>query len=367
MSNGAYTECYLIYCALTATTHFVEEESPHQAGDESLHQAEEESHPIYRERSPSNLPRSHIPSSQPQKKAKTVTDLTAVQADDLASWIEMNVLIYNKKLNTYKDARKKDALWEFKAASMDKDVDILKTWYRSIRTRYTRLVHRKSGDGASELTERDRWTLQNVAWLRVHVVEVKKKTTVSMKEKLAGEAFTEDVDADPTQPKQKLKPPLRLEPLSRRSSASSTNKASQEEERLLSNIATRGKQSIVFQTKVLEMRASPKATERTAYADWTKEVMVSLHLSLWLKFQRECTNLLYTYQEKSGELLHPVAQQQRNPAQQLQYRPQQQQYQANPRIFSGTSSTSAMWQPPLQQWPTTVRQNMYVWGSQSPV
>ena len=96
----------------------------------------------------------------------------------MASWLEVNDIIYNKKVNAYKDFRKKDALWESKAASMDND--ILKTWYRSIRTRYTRLVHRKSGDGASDLTERDRWILQNFAWLRVHVVEVHKKTTVSV-------------------------------------------------------------------------------------------------------------------------------------------------------------------------------------------
>ena len=98
----------------------------------------------------------------------------------MASWLEANELIYNKKINAYKDFRKKDALWEGKAANMDKDVAILKTWYRSIYTRYTRLVHKKSGDGASEFTERDRWIIQNFAWLKPHVFEVKKKTTVSV-------------------------------------------------------------------------------------------------------------------------------------------------------------------------------------------
>lgn len=98
----------------------------------------------------------------------------------MASWLEVNDHIYIKKLNVYKEFKKKDALWESKAVVMDKDVDILKTWYRSIRTRFTRLMHRKSGDGSGELTERGRWILKNFAWLRVHVVEVKKKTTVSV-------------------------------------------------------------------------------------------------------------------------------------------------------------------------------------------
>ena len=191
-----------------------------------------------------------------------------------------------------------------------------------------------------------------------------------MKDKIAAAASVEDVNddqsQDPTETETETTSRQRLEHLSRRSSASSTKKAIQEEERLLSNIATRGEQSVDFQTKVLEMLAPPKATERTAYADWVKEVMLSLHPSLWLKFQRECTNLLYTYQEKSEELLHPVAQQQHYPAQQLQYSAQQEQYQAYPSTSSGTSS-SALWQPPPQQWPATVQQNMSVWGSQNPV
>ena len=52
-----------------------------------------------------------------------------------------------------------------------------------------------------------------------------------------------------------------------------------------------------------------KGMERTAYVDWAKEVMIGLHPSLWLKFQREYLNLLYTYQEKSAQLLNSVTQQ----------------------------------------------------------
>ena len=77
-----------------------------------------------------------------------------------------NELLYNKKLNAYKNYSKKDVLWESKAATMEEDVQMLKTWYRSIRTRFTRLMHKKSGDRASEMTERDRWICANFGWLK---------------------------------------------------------------------------------------------------------------------------------------------------------------------------------------------------------
>ena len=122
------------------------EEKQQQAEQEppSMVTSEETSQPSSRSSS-----RPQSPSVWPSKKAKTFTDLTTNQEDDMASWLEVNELIYNKKLNAYKDFRKKDILWELKAAELDKDTAVLKTWYRSIRTRYTRLVHMKSGDVAS--------------------------------------------------------------------------------------------------------------------------------------------------------------------------------------------------------------------------
>lgn len=189
--------------------------------------------------------------------------------------------------------------------------------------------------------------------------------SLQMRDKISAASSVEDVNDELEKPPEaETTSRQRLEPLP---SVSNNKKAIQEEERLLSNIANRGEQSMAFQTKVLEMLAPQKTTERTAYANWTKEVMVNLHPSLWLKFRRECTNLLYTYQEKSEELLHPVASEQVFPVPQLQYSAQQQQCQAFPGTSSGTASTSAMWQPPPQQWPTTVQQNTSVWGSQNPV
>jgi len=132
-----------------------------------------------------------------------------------------------------------------------------------------------------------------------------------MKEKISAssslEGVNDDVESeDPIETNSERSTPLRLAPLPMKA----TRAAHDDEEWLLRAMETREKQSMAFQTKVMEMLAPSKSTDRTAYADRAKEVMVSFHPSLWLKFRRECNNLLYTYHETSEELFQTIAQQQ---------------------------------------------------------
>lgn len=82
--------------------------------------------------------------NQPQKKAKTTTERTVEQEEYIwhhgLRWTTSSI---TQSEPPTKISEKKDSLWEFKAADMDKDLDILKTWYRFIRSRCTSLVHRK--------------------------------------------------------------------------------------------------------------------------------------------------------------------------------------------------------------------------------
>lgn len=64
-----------------------------------------------REGSLSNPSTSHVLLTQPQKKAKTTTDLTVTQEENMASWLEVNNLIYNKKRNAYRFLSKKKMLF----------------------------------------------------------------------------------------------------------------------------------------------------------------------------------------------------------------------------------------------------------------
>lgn len=48
-------------------------------------------------------------------------------------------------------------------------VALLMTWYSSMRTRYGKLVKMKSGDGATERTDRDRFIATHFAFLKNHI------------------------------------------------------------------------------------------------------------------------------------------------------------------------------------------------------
>lgn len=120
--------------------------------------------------------------AQPKKKCrpKKTTDLSPAEEEDMAEWLMGNTIFYNKKLACYKNKERKEFLWAEKAREMDRSVDILQIWYRSIRTRYTRLLKKKSGEEAPEFTERDQWILTKMDFLRGHIYAVRKRPLVSV-------------------------------------------------------------------------------------------------------------------------------------------------------------------------------------------
>lgn len=111
------------------------------------------------------------------------TDLTEDQEQAMVKWLSTHPILYNKKLKGYKETQKKEYLWREQANLLGKDVEIIKTWYSSIRTRYGRLKKTRSGapdEELTELTERDSWILCEFSFLQPHIIEVKKRTTVSV-------------------------------------------------------------------------------------------------------------------------------------------------------------------------------------------
>ncbi|XP_014662275.1 PREDICTED: uncharacterized protein LOC106805259 isoform X2 [Priapulus caudatus] len=254
---------------------------------------------------------SHLPKA---KKAKKMTDLTLAEEEAMAEWIQENECLYNKKMSSYKDKQRKDKMWDDKAAEMGKTNEILPIWYRSLRTRYGRLLKKKSGQGATELTERDQWVLTRFSFLKTHIYEVQRRTVIKAAAAAAALGYAWDTEEareagdDDVEEVQPVQP-----------STAGTSDVPIILDLLLAGITERGQQSLDLQQQMLEMLKPPvRVTQRTTYADWTKSVMEDLDPSLWRRFQVDHTQLLYRYLDMSDEINSAAAAQHAGVIQQQQ-------------------------------------------------
>ena len=122
--------------------------------------------------------------SEKSKKTKVCCSLTKMEEQNMVEWLEENPIIYNKKLKTFKDTKKKEYLWREKAAEFGKVPAELKIWYTSLRTRFGRLKKKKSRHEDKEMTERDEWVYNHFQFLTPHVHEVQPRTLVSLSNEL---------------------------------------------------------------------------------------------------------------------------------------------------------------------------------------
>ena len=114
------------------------------------------------------------------KRSKVIGTLSDEEEESMVEWLRAHPEMYNKKMKAYKDSHKKEALWRKKAEDLGKDVEVLRVWYRSLRTRLGRLLKTKSGQADPEVTERDRWILGSQEFLRVHILAVTRRPLVSV-------------------------------------------------------------------------------------------------------------------------------------------------------------------------------------------
>ncbi|PIK52574.1 hypothetical protein BSL78_10516 [Apostichopus japonicus] len=133
---------------------------------------------------------------------------TETNEEVIARWVESKKLLYDMKDKQYKDKALRRQLWEGKAAEYGVDYDSIQKWYRTQRTRFSKLregqpknkSQKRSGDGLSSgeeedpiLTEeasendsdRDKFIRRVFGFLKPHIRRHKKDTPASFKDKLA--------------------------------------------------------------------------------------------------------------------------------------------------------------------------------------
>ena len=80
--------------------------------------------------------------------------------------------LYTKENARYLDKTRKDSLWKELADQIGRTAPEVQRWFNSQRTRYGKITskHRKSGQGAPQMTGRQKWVLTNFGFLSPHIL-----------------------------------------------------------------------------------------------------------------------------------------------------------------------------------------------------
>ena len=127
--------------------------------------------------------RDNVKSPRKKKERKQSVRLTfsAREEAKLAEWIEENPILYNSKLEEFRDRSKKISLYEEKAKEFPHvkgcSAATLEKWTGSMRTQFGRLLKKKSGSAAHRYTERELWILKTFQFLESHIVRRRTKSS----------------------------------------------------------------------------------------------------------------------------------------------------------------------------------------------
>ena len=79
--------------------------------------------------------------------------------------------MWRKGATDYKDTKKKTELWTRKARELniEEGAEVLRTWWKSVRDLYAKLICKKSGQAAANLTDRELFIQRNCAFLHKEV------------------------------------------------------------------------------------------------------------------------------------------------------------------------------------------------------
>ena len=125
-------------------------------------------------------------SSKTKRKRNFGLILSQKQEVDLAEWIRANPMLYVRTMTAFKDGQKKKHLWADKAEEMEVESgEMLMTWYRSIRTRISKMLKEESKSGATFMkrTDRDKFLDSNFSFLRECIIRKEGRSAVQLKMK----------------------------------------------------------------------------------------------------------------------------------------------------------------------------------------
>ncbi|XP_078586228.1 uncharacterized protein LOC144868127 [Branchiostoma floridae x Branchiostoma japonicum] len=190
-----------------------------------------------------------------KKRRTTVATLTEPEEETMLVFLREHPELYNKKIKEYKNLRRKESLWQEKAAEMGRSVEHLQTWYRSMRTRMARLLKNKS---SGDFTDRDTWVMENLAFLRKHIEAVHR-----------GGLKRERMAQGPGTP-----------PAIQSTSTGST----------LDPVTNH---IMIMQQQLIDRLQPQGDPERLGFAEWVRATLISLQHDVWRRAQRDIIDVLH--------------------------------------------------------------------------
>lgn len=121
------------------------------------------------------------PRKKRERKQAARLHFTPREEAELAVWVEDNPILYNSKLEEFRDRSKKIKLYEEKAKEFPHikgcSASALEKWVGGLRTQFGRLLKKKSGSAAHRYTERELWVLKTFQFLESHIVRRRTKSS----------------------------------------------------------------------------------------------------------------------------------------------------------------------------------------------
>ena len=129
-------------------------------------------------------------------------NFTPEQETEVIEWYEENRHLYDKSDKQYKHSEMRERKLSEKARELNITTNALKTWWKGLRTRFTKALQKekgKSGQAPAHLTPREIWILMKLRFLTAYVRRNRPTSSLKPKLQLRLTPTAETAEAPPTE------------------------------------------------------------------------------------------------------------------------------------------------------------------------
>lgn len=262
-------------------------------------------------------------SQKPKRKRNFGIILTGEQEVEMGEWLRSHPMLYIRTMSSFKDAAKKKTLWKEKAEELDVESgEMLETWYKSIRTRISKMMKDKSGSGVIHRTDRDKFIQTNFGFLQGYIVRKEGRTAVQLKMKSApapelsgSEMDVEEVVEERSEEEDEAEAEADVPPLHRKvkkggrgvvkgRSKRPIDDGSDDEEMtgMLQQLSQQQKTAAQIQGRIEGLLTRDQQSSASAWGTWMGTLAQQIDIRLHPTLYRQATEMMISFIEASSKL-----------------------------------------------------------------